>query len=165
MIVIAILGVLAALAIPIMSGFMRRSKTTEAAAQLTSLFQRAAVYYTVEHAEKGTDGAITTGCTVAMAGPRPMTPGVQKQAFVPDQFFRALNFSVGEYVYYSYSVKGPEFPRCDHPPLKEDLYTFYTYGDLDGDGVFSTFELAAGTDSTNTLYHARAVHVVDDEIE
>ena len=164
MIVIAILGILAALAIPIMSGLMRRSKTAEAAEQLNALFQRAAVYYSVEHAEQGTDGAITTACTVAMAGPRPMIPSVQKQLFVPDQFFRALNFMIGDYVYYSYSVKGPEFPRCGHPALKEDLYTFSAYGDLDGNGIRSRFEMAAGTDSTNTLYHARAIWLRD-EIE
>ena len=162
MIVIAILGVLAAVAIPIMTGLMRRSKSAEAATQLTSLFQHAAVYYSVEHAAKGTHGDITTACTVATAGPRPMTPGPQKQRFEPDQFFRALNFAVADYVYYSYSLKGPESPRCGHPALKTDLYTFYAFGDLDDDGLRSTFELAAGTDSTNTLYHARGVHVMDE---
>ena len=109
MIVIAILGILAAIAVPVMSGLIRRSKTAEVSEQLTSLFQRAAVYYAVEHAAQGTDGGITTACTVAMAGPRPIIPSVQKQSFEPDQFFQALNFSIGDFVYYSYAVKGPEF--------------------------------------------------------
>lgn len=163
MIVIAILGILAAMAIPLMSGFIRRSKSAEASAQLTSLFQHAAAYYSMEHAGAGMGGEIQTACTVAAAGPRPLAPTVQKQLFEPDAGFRALNFGIGDYVYYSYVVQGPAAQPCGHPALKEDLYTFSAHGDLDGDGVRSTFELAAGTDSTNNLYHARAVFISEDD--
>jgi hypothetical protein len=34
------------------------------------------------------------------------------------------------------------------------LYTFYAFGDLDGDGVQSTFELAAGSNADNEPYHS-----------
>lgn len=163
MIVIAILGVLAAIAVPLMSGLLRRSKSSEASAQLSALFHRAAVYYSMEHTNQGMDGAIHTACTVASAGPRPAAPAVQKQRFEPDASFRALAFSIGDHVYFSYAVQGPAAQPCGHPASKEDLYTFSAHGDLDGDGVRSTFELAAGSDSTNTLYHARAVYISDDD--
>ncbi len=162
MIVIGIIGVLAAIAIPLMAGMMRRSKSAEATAQLTSLFQHAAAYYAMEHATKGMAGEVNTACTVATAGPQPATPSVQKQPFVPDENFRALNFGLGDFVYFSYALQGPTTPRCGHAALKADLYTFSAHGDLDGDGTRSTFELAAGTDSTNTLYHARAIYIVDE---
>ena len=46
--------------------------------------------------------------------------------------------------------------------MKEDLYTFTAHGDLNGNGVWSRFEMAAGTDSDNTLYHARGVWIGDE---
>ena len=35
-------------------------------------------------------------------------------------------------------------------------------GDLDGDTTLSTFEMAVGSDGTNTLYHSRGFYVSDE---
>ncbi|HEY8430179.1 MAG TPA: prepilin-type N-terminal cleavage/methylation domain-containing protein, partial [Sandaracinaceae bacterium] len=45
MIVVAIIGILAAIAVPAFIGYVRRSKTSEAGAQLKNLFTAAAGYY------------------------------------------------------------------------------------------------------------------------
>ena len=45
MIVVAILGILAALAIPAFIGYVRRSKTSEATGNLNSMFKSAASYF------------------------------------------------------------------------------------------------------------------------
>jgi hypothetical protein len=44
------------------------------------------------------------------------------------------------------------------------MYTFFAVGNLDSDTTSSRFELAAGTDSETTLYHARCFYI-QNEIE
>ncbi len=53
MIVVAILGILAAIAVPALSRYMRRSKTSEARVQLAKVFDATATYFTEEHVERG----------------------------------------------------------------------------------------------------------------
>ena len=70
MIVVAIIGILAAIAIPAFVNYVKRSKTSEAGANLKSLFTGAAAYY---ERENWTQGLVTPGnaaaasvhCTVA----------------------------------------------------------------------------------------------------
>ena len=58
MIVVAILGLLAAIAIPAFSKYVRRSKTTEAVMNIRRIFDGAVKYYTEDHAARGTNEAI-----------------------------------------------------------------------------------------------------------
>jgi len=53
MIVVAILGILAAIAIPALTKYMRRAKTSEARAQIAKLFDAAKGYFEEEHAARG----------------------------------------------------------------------------------------------------------------
>jgi type IV pilus assembly protein PilA len=53
MIVVAILGILAAIAIPALTKYMRRSKTSEARVQLAKMFDAASAYFNEEHVERG----------------------------------------------------------------------------------------------------------------
>ncbi|MEM9189210.1 MAG: prepilin-type N-terminal cleavage/methylation domain-containing protein, partial [Myxococcota bacterium] len=48
MIVVAIIGILAAIALPAFIGYVRRSKTSEATSNLKSLFTGATQYYSSE---------------------------------------------------------------------------------------------------------------------
>src|SRR4029077_4918854 len=81
MIVVAILGILAALAIPAFIGYVRRSKTAEATGNLNALFKSAASYMAAERAAQGM-AAVSTGtfCSVAGEGVKP-TPGANKQTY------------------------------------------------------------------------------------
>src|SRR5258706_6999610 len=52
MIVVAIIGILAAVAIPAFMKYIRRSKTTEATMNIRKLFDSSVSYYEAEHSDK-----------------------------------------------------------------------------------------------------------------
>lgn len=163
MITVAILGILAALAIPALTSYIARSKTSEASGNINQLFKSASSYYISDLAGQGVTSSVTGYCTVGTGVPRPPTPMGSKQKFTADTSMRALKFHIADFVYFSYGFSSIG-SQCDNTANTAALYTFYANGDLDDDGTMSTFELAAGTDSSNTLYHGRGFYVVN-EIE
>jgi prepilin-type N-terminal cleavage/methylation domain-containing protein len=163
MIVVAIMGILAAIAVPSFAGFVNRSKTAETVGNINSMFKTAASYYMAERSGRGHVASVAGHCTVDDAGPTPAMPGKDKQLFDPDATFRAIGFNIADLVYYSYGIASAGgLSACNNAAGRMDLYTFYAHGDLDGDTIQSTFELAAGSDSSNTLYHSRGFFIVRD---
>src|SRR5438128_1013255 len=79
MIVVAILGILAALAIPALSAYIARSKTSEASSNINQMFKSTAAYYSGDLAGKSVTSTVTGYCTIPNAGPRPATPGDKKK--------------------------------------------------------------------------------------
>jgi type IV pilus assembly protein PilA len=148
---VAITGLLAAVALPAFLGYVKRAKTAEAESNLRMLFAGAASYYA--ETEHCTVGPSTTN---NLPGPDPSRIDVMGEEF------QTLGFSVPGYTYFQYEIVS-NGPSCDHPP-GSSLYTFVAHGDLDGDGVRSRFELAAGTDSNNELYRAPGLYI-EDELE
>lgn len=160
MIVVAILGVLAALAIPAFIGYVRKAKSSEATGNVRSLFVAAASYYTDERTGQGNNAQTTSACVVASDATIP-TPSSSKYKFEPTESQRALAFSISDYIYYAYQIESTG-AACSHVAETQELYTFRAWGDLDDDGVLSMFELAAGSDVDNLLYHARGFHIVNE---
>jgi type II secretory pathway pseudopilin PulG len=161
MLVVGILGILAAIAIPSFMAYIRRSKTAEAGQNLSSMFRSAAAYMAQEHSEQSITSTIGTFCSVGNEAVTP-TPTAGKQRYVGGATMRALGFTIGDYVYFGYGVSGTD--KCGWASNDPHVYTFIAHGDLDGDGTRSTFELAAGTDRERTLYHTTAIYIVN-EIE
>jgi prepilin-type N-terminal cleavage/methylation domain-containing protein len=168
MIVVAIVGVLASLAVPAFRTVLLRSRTAEVSGNLNAMFKSAAAYYSGERADvQGQAAGIASHCTVSDAGPLPVTPGMQKQRMPnTDPEFRAIGFSIADYVYYGYGLyaDSPGTGSCGNLANDNTVYTLYAHGDLDGDGQTSTFELAVGSDNENELYHARGMSI-DKELE
>ena len=163
MLAISIIGILSAIAIPTFGIAVARSKTGESSSNLSAMFKAAATYYVGERGDKGAIASVATYCTVDDGGPVPVVPDEQKQAAPADPSFRAIGMSMGDLVYYSYGlITASGTGSCGNGPNNSNLYTFYANGDLDGDGVYSTFELAAGTDSSNQIYHARAITIFNE---
>ena len=167
MMVVAILGIIAAIAIPAFTFFVNRSKAGESANNLNSMFKSAVTYYQAERSGAGVPSTVAGDCIVGNAGPVPNTPTSNKQKFErpglpPDPMFVALSFTVSDFVYYSYSVASVSgsTASCGILPQSVNVYTFFAEGDLDGDTIKSRFELAAGTDSSNSLYHARGIYTL-----
>jgi type IV pilus assembly protein PilA len=163
MIVVAIIGILAALAIPAFVGYVRRSKTAEATDNLNKMFKAAASYYAQPRAGQGLTASTTGACTVDSASRSPSTPSADKQAFSANSSFKALGFSIADYVYYGYSLTNSAGSgTCGNAKNDNDIYAAKAEGDLNGDNTFSLFELAIGSNADNELYHARGFYIQND---
>jgi type IV pilus assembly protein PilA len=140
MIVVAIIGILAAVAIPAFMKYIRRSKTVEATMNVRKLFDSSVSYYEAEHAN-------AAGAILAKAFPDPIGPSPgqntccgqagdkckpQTTNFDSAQW-AALNFSVDDpfYYWYQYVSSGTDTSA---------KFSAYAYGNLDCDGTFSTFQ-------------------------
>ena len=165
MIVVAVLGILAAIAIPTFIAAVRRSKTAEATGNLNALFKSASSYYAVERTGAGLTSTTVANCTVATTAALPAAdPGTSKQApaaLNADTTMRSLGFSIADYVYYSYRIE-TSTNACGNAASSTSIYNFQALGDLDGDDTNSTFELVVGSDSDNALYHARGFYIVNE---
>ena len=163
MIVVAILGILAAIAIPAFVTYVRRAKTAEATDQVKKLFDAASTYYDKQWVGKGIGADGNEHCTVPAEGDG-KTPTDQKttgnygvSAFDSKQ--RGLGFNV-EYGYYSYQVFAST-DKCGNSPSNAQ-YTMRAVGDLDHDATLSTFDLAVASNAENELYHARGFNIVNE---
>jgi len=166
MIVVAILGILAAIAIPAFVTYVRRAKSAEATDQVKKLFDAASTYYDKQFMDGG--GMEANGlehCTVvggtdgkvdADIGDQKSTGNYTGVTFNAN---RGLGFNV-EYGYYGYRVvAGPSL--CSNS-TSTALYTMRAVGDLDADNINSTFDLAVGSNAENELYHARGFNITNE---
>jgi type IV pilus assembly protein PilA len=138
MIVVAIIGVLAALAIYGVSRYLKHSKTAEASRNLASMETGSKNAYQ-QDTDQGGNG---TGPYVHMfCGSSAKTPGTTPKAakakgdYTGDGW-KCLKFSVNEPQFYSYTY------ATNSQTGTAAVYTATANGDLDGNGVESTFELA-----------------------
>ena len=169
MIVVAIIGILAAIAIPAFINYVKRSKTSEAANNLKSMFEGAATYYDAENWTGGVPapGATVTGvshCTIDSAE-MDVEPSSAKN--IPlwsgesnNRMFQAMNFAPADGLYFQYGLTAAAASACGFTPNTATLYTFYANGDLDDDNVESTFRLEAGTNDDNVLYRAPGIQQI-----
>ena len=67
MIVVSILGVLAAIAVPTVGLYVRRTKTGEARVQIAKLFDSSAAYFQSEHVDRGDVDVIGSGGAISGA--------------------------------------------------------------------------------------------------
>jgi type IV pilus assembly protein PilA len=173
MIVVAIIGVLAAIAIPAFLNYVKRAKTSEAPANLKALFTGAATYYTSEQtAQMLIDRTATTANNTRCLVPAAVTPNTdpsdQKQViqwgmgFAGEDSFRDLNWQVSDPVYYQYEIAVTAMAGCsDMTAVGMEVYQLNANGDLDGDNQNSLYQLAVGVDDGNTLYRNAAIYTMN----
>lgn len=134
MIVVAILGILAAVAIPAFLKYIKRSKTSEATMNVRKLYDGSVAYFSSEHVDSGGD-IIAAQFPISAALHPATSPGATKVE-VNDwdtlSTFEALQFSVADPLYfqYQYDSAGTE---------NASVFTASAFGNLDGDSEFSTF--------------------------
>jgi prepilin-type N-terminal cleavage/methylation domain-containing protein len=158
--VVSALAVILAVAIPTLARSVRASKVSEATEQLDALYRASAAYYAVPRGEQG-------HCLPEAAGPTPELPSTAPVAVdfaaasSGAETWKALGFAPKLSLRYRYSflpsVSGCGLPR-GAPPHRLVLRA---EGDLDGDGVLSTFERHAAIESDGKLSAEPVLHVQD----
>jgi prepilin-type N-terminal cleavage/methylation domain-containing protein len=126
MIVVVILGILAAVAIPAFTRYVKRSKTAEATGNIVKIGQGEMTYYqaALERGYATFLGAPLLPASVPTAAKYPANVSI----WSADPYWTALGFSLDAAHYYRYYASGA---------IMGFLIT--ANGDLDGDGVISTF--------------------------
>jgi prepilin-type N-terminal cleavage/methylation domain-containing protein len=200
MIVVAILGILAAIAVPALTKYMRRSKTSEARVQIAKVFDAASSYFNEEHVERGEVQIIGAGGTISDVAPHRCPhqsgedTGLSQAAITPalatncnlgpggrcvpaegggggpgyyniadwndNRVWNALNFQQEQAHYFHYNFMGSNsaaggFGACQ--------FTAQSFGDLDDDGIYSTYERAGAADENGV--NAAAGLYIDQEVE
>jgi type IV pilus assembly protein PilA len=140
MIVVAIIGILAAVAIPAFMNYMKRAKTSEARTNVEKIYNGARVYFNdtpqpgmtpvVDQYPTG-DTTLTPG-TPACVGSR----SVKREINAADR----LLWSTPLWNDVSFSMTDPYLFQYQYVGVA-DAFTARAQGDLDCDGVFSTFEM------------------------
>ena len=165
MIVVAIIGILAAIALPAFMGYVKRSKTSEVTSNLKGLFTGGSTYYTSERTGAGLIPGTAGSCTVAATGPLPAAVGADKVTtdFSVDASFSDLGFSISDPHYFQYQIISPD-PTCNSARgANAVIYTLQGMADLDGDGaVFSLFELTCGVNARNEPFRAPGFFVTNE---
>ena len=131
MIVVVILGILAAVAIPAFSRYVKRSKTTEASGGIASMYRLQLSYY--ENTQERTSTTSFATCSPLPAAP----PTASKYPasvtmWMNSSDWAALGFVIDRPHYYQYSTDG-----------STTAMTARAIGNIDGDSTNSTFERSA----------------------
>jgi len=124
MIVVAIIGILAAIAIPNFLNFRLKAKTSEAKSNLGAIRSTEVAYFAEWNSYVGNQGLTP----VANRSGDP-----SKQPWVTTTRFSILGFAPEGNVYFSYSLNGGDYP------LQANGFDANAVGDLDGDGSTSDF--------------------------
>jgi len=126
MIVVVILGILAAVAIPAFTRYVKRSKTSEATGNLAKIYQGEVSYFTASAERQNT--ATFLDATANPVG----TPGTGKFTSNVASWdvgtWRDIGFSLDTGCYYQYAASGTT-----------TAFTTTAIGDLDGDSTMATF--------------------------
>jgi type IV pilus assembly protein PilA len=142
MIVVAIIGILAAVAIPAFMKYIRRSKTVEASMNIRKLYDSSVAYFETEHADISQKilakqfpatapvNPVKGGCC-GQPGDKCDPSGATALSWKTPSW-SSLNFSVDDPFYfgYQYISKGTETSAN---------FQAYAYGDLDCDSINSTY--------------------------
>jgi len=164
MIVVAIIGILAAVAIPAFMKYIRRSKTSEATMNLRKLFDSSVSYFEDEHASRS--GLPLDRQFPAAVEQTPTTDfcaGNTGEKFAPtdstwkDATWHALNFGLADPHYYKYSYASDGVDT-------DSKFTARANGDLDCDAIESTFERIGTVDAALNVVGGGGIYM-ENELE
>jgi type IV pilus assembly protein PilA len=155
MIVVAIIGILAAVAIPAFMKNAKKAKTPEAITNVKKLYEGARSYFEEESNKRGSITTIakqfpntpSTGATAPTLGTCCASAG-KKCSPAPglwtDASWQALKFSMDDPHYYSYTYESAGVDGASQ-------FSARANGDLDCDTTYSTFEMVGSIQSDGTV--------------
>ena len=138
MIVVAIIGILAAVAIPAFMDYMKRSKKTEASLQLNKISKNAKRAY-AETSSFPVGASTQLPAAKCCGQPNNKCVVTPAATWVASAQWAALDFSVDEPNLFQYDYTGAAAGAGQ-------IFTAHAVGDLDCDGIFITYTL----DGTST---------------
>jgi len=150
MIVVAIIGILAAVAIPAFMKYIRRSKTIEAAMNIRKIYDSTVAYQEAEHADSA--GNILNRQWPGPDGPSPSSNGgcaQQGNKFAPNPgawktaTWMALNFGIDDPHYFWYTFSS----TSGQGGVAGQQFNAVANGNLDCDANFSTFQRTGTVDA------------------
>lgn len=156
MIVVVIMGLLAAIALPAFTRYVRKSKTSEAVHNVSKLVQGEVTAY--ERSQEGTLAQFVRAPPTPDASPTESKYPANLEIWTSNPAWVELGFSLDRAHYYQYSTTafgGREVPQLlltdeseSEPTVLFFAFSVTATGNLDGDGDWSTFERSGGfTDS------------------
>jgi prepilin-type N-terminal cleavage/methylation domain-containing protein len=167
MIVVAIIGLLAAIALPAFSRYVRKSRTVEAAAQLNRLWLGSVSYYQADHMQQVASGAVS----LPRQFPGPTSEAIAGGAIdccgqVGDKcpagdlgfegpVWLALSFSLSEPFNYM-----PSYQSAGVGPAA--TFTARSVGNLDCDAVRSSFTRRGGISPGGDVLGGGAPEIVNE---
>ena len=163
MIVVAIIGILAAVAIPAFMKYIKRSKTTEATTHVQKIYLGARTYWMDRNTAEGTiqadsaqfptnDGTLAgpgigptadTACCAAGGAVEKCAP--EAALWDVSAAWKALKFSMDDPHYYAYQYQVTNNAAAGG---QDSEFTASARGDLDCDGTFSRFSMYGVVNST-----------------
>jgi type II secretory pathway pseudopilin PulG len=171
MVVVAIIGVLAAVAVPTFMRNARKAKTTEAIVNIRKMFEGARAYYEQDMNSRGTIASIPKQFPDSGTGMFPINPApalgtccshagkkcAPTSSWWNGKGFQALMFSMDDphYFSYGYLAGGTDLTA---------QFAVAAYGDLDCDTVYSTFEMVGSVQRDGTVT-GQAGYYADKELE
>ena len=138
MIVVAIIGILAAVAIPAFLKFIKKSKTNEAGLNLRQIYNSSATYFTADHSTSAGD-LIDPQFPVSTSAAEPAIGSLGSRKITTDftatagsQTWRSLQFGLTDphYFAYQYNTAGV---------TTSATLTISAFANLDDDTEYSTF--------------------------
>jgi type IV pilus assembly protein PilA len=105
MIVVAIIGILAAVAVPAFLNYITKAKTAEAPSLLKTLSESEAAFFSRPRINSA-DGLQLNNCYLGAGYAPAQAPTGQKITWAGNPNLNAIGFAAGSQVYYNYSVTG-----------------------------------------------------------
>ncbi len=128
MIVVVILGILAAVAIPAFTRYVKRSKTAEATGNIVKVYQGQLTYFQAA-LERGTQTYVNASTALPTALPGSAKYPANVSQWAADANWTAVGFSLDSAHYYQYISPGGT-----------SSFTARAVGNLDGDATYSTYQ-------------------------
>lgn len=152
MAVVTIIGILAAVAVPSLLKYLKKSKSVEATSNLRKIYDGEISYYQSEYTLSS--GVLASKQFVGYS-PLPVSVGINKQsADFTGNGWDAIKFIPDGPVLYSYSV--------DESGVNESaMFTARAEGDVDGDGTRSSFERVCKITSSGDIEGGGGVYMID----
>jgi len=148
MTVVAVMGILSAVAIPAFISYIQKAKTAEATSNVQKIYSGIVTYYASEHVKRGmaADTIVTRRLPneYGTSDWCPLAPPTAKKYPAPDitfynsvstqgKIWKAVDFAIADHHYYHYRIEFEDWGGSD-------AFIGEAEGDLDGDTALSRFE-------------------------